>query len=115
MELFTVVPEAQLYELFLIKQAYCCWTNNGLYIICGEDHWRIVKKHGELKLMHNNYSTCLGGERIFEPGWHKEKARTIRQALRTICTYDYQQHRRWREQRMLQQGVLMEEGFAVAR
>ena len=103
LELFEEVSEKRLHDLFVIKQAYCCWTNNDLYIICGEDHWRITKNNGEFCLLHNSYSTCLGGERIFAQSWHKEKARTINQALRTICTYNYRQHRKWREQRLLQQ------------
>ena len=103
LELFEKVSEKHLYDLFVLKQAYCCWTNNELYIVCDEDHWRIVNNNGEFCLLHNSYSTCLGGERIFAQSWHKEKAKTVNQALRTICTYNYCQHRKWREQRLLQQ------------
>lgn len=115
LELFRDVSEERLHELFAVKQACCCWTNNELYIICDEDHWRIVKKHGEICLLHNSYSTCLGGERIFNQSWHKENARTVNQALRTICAYNYRKHRRWREQRLLQNGTIKEDRFVMMR
>lgn len=106
LELFQEVSSERLYDLFIVKQAACCWTNNGLYLICEEDHWQIKYKESEFCLLHNNYSTCLAGNRIFDQNWHREKARTVNQALRTICKYNFLQHRRWTDQRLVKEGTI---------
>ncbi len=102
--LFEGIKPDTLYKLYVETRARTCWEGKSLLLLCGEDQWRIVPlKNNEVKLMHNNYVRNYAGERLFLQQWHKEKANTVGKALRTIMTYDYEMHRKYRERRALKE------------